>query len=180
MLWKFRVLFNVPIEIGSIVKYKDSRSTDRKGVGEVCGIIGTGENIKYEIYVLTKRLQPRMTSDDKYITRKIHSKYCKHIDISKTIVNKNNFELGDFVCYKFLTIKKYGVITGFVHPDGLDTTSYYCGYNGTDLIQCVQIDKNNLTRCRDNQRNIKKFTAHKKRLRICELGLWNEKGVNIK
>ena len=81
---------------------------------------------------------------------------------------------------KFLTIKKYGVITGFVHPDGLDTTSYYCGYNGTDLIQCVQIDKNNLTRCRDNQRNIKKFTAHKKRLRICEVDLWNEKGVNIK
>jgi hypothetical protein len=179
MLWKFKVLYDEPITIGSVLKFKESGPRNRHGVGEVCGIIGSADNTRYEIIMYNKRFKPELTANDTYKKRIIHSKYCKNIDINCTLINKKCFELGDVVCYSFLTFKKYGVITGFVHPDGLDTTSYYTGYNGTDMIECVQINKRGLTRCRDDQNNLKRFRCSKKRLKICEVDLWDEKGVRV-
>ena len=36
---------------------------------------------------------------------------------------------------------KYGRIVCFVHPDGLYSKSHEEGYNGKDLLECVEIDK---------------------------------------
>ena len=36
---------------------------------------------------------------------------------------------------------RYGRIVCFVHPDGLYSTSHEEGYNGKDLLECVEIEK---------------------------------------
>ena len=176
---RFRVLYDKPIEIGSIVKYKETVPT-RTGIGEVCGIVGFGNRLRFEVCVLNKRLRCILNSDNTYKKRTIHSKYCKHIQINCSFFDKKSFEIGDVVCHKFLGIKKYGIITGFTHPDGLESTSYTNGYNGIDLIDCVQVNRTGLTRCRDDSNNIKKFTCKKDRLKICEVDIWDEKGILIK
>lgn len=179
MFFKFKVLFDVPIDIGSFIKYKQQIPLTT-GVGEVIGKIGFGTNIKYEIILLNKRLKPIMRGDDTYKKRVIHNKYCKHISIKDTIFKKQTFEIGDIVCNKFLGLKRYGIITGFINPDGLESKSYYDGYNGTDLIECVCIENNGLTRQRNSAGIIKRFISKSKRLKLCEVDLWDEKGVLIK
>ena len=51
------------------------------------------------------------------------------------------FEKGDVIQYKRGSTMKYGRIVCFVHPDGLYSTSHEEGYNGKDLLECVEIDK---------------------------------------
>ena len=36
---------------------------------------------------------------------------------------------------------RYGRIVCFVHPDGLYSSSHEEGYNGKDLLECVEIEK---------------------------------------
>lgn len=175
---RLRIMYDRPIEIGSYVKFREHVPV-RVGVGQVYGIIGTGERIKYEVYLLNKRFKNTLKADDTYKRRTIHSKYCKHVEINSTIFNKKTFEIGDIVCHNLLGLKRYGVITGFTHPDGLESTSYMSGYNGSDLIECVQVNKIGLTRCRDRNNIIKKFTCGTKRLKVCEVNIWDERGVLI-
>lgn len=176
---RLKVMYDQPIEVGSYVKFKENVPA-RVGVGQVCSIVGSGEKIKYEVYLLNKRFKNIIKSDDTYKRRTIHSKYCKHVEINSTIFHKKSFEIGDIVCHNLLGFKRYGVITGFTHPDGLESTSYMNGYNGSDLIECVQVNKIGLTRYRDGRNKIKKFTCCTKRLKLCEVDIWDEKGVLIK
>ena len=71
------------------------------------------------------------------------------------------------------------MIVGFVHPDGLITTSYENGYNGTDLIECVEISKRGLESKRDKNNKIKRFRSTSNRLKMCEVDLWNKTGPKI-
>ena len=49
------MLFDIPIDIGSFIKYKQQIPLTT-GVGEVISKIGFGDGIKYEIILLNKRL----------------------------------------------------------------------------------------------------------------------------
>ena len=93
----------------------------------------------------------------------------------------NVIELGDIVCkrYEFASVKRYGVVVGFTHPDGLLSTSYSNGYNGTDLIDCVEIEKRGLRRKRDNEGSLKRFSTTSERVSSCEVDLWNKTGPKI-
>ena len=51
------------------------------------------------------------------------------------------FEKGDIIEHRKGARIKYGRIVCFVHPDGLYSKSHEEGYNGKDLLECVEIDK---------------------------------------
>ena len=178
MLSRFKILYDVPITVGSYIKYKEI-VPERKGFGEVVGIVGSGKYMKYEIINLNRRLKHVMSNDHKYKRRLILASKCKHVDIQSTILDKKQYEIGDIVCHKRFGLVKFGVIVGFTHPDGLYTSSYENGYNGVDLLDCVEINKRSLMRVRRNKK-IVKFIAKNKHLKICEVDLWDEKGVLIK
>jgi hypothetical protein len=176
MLSRIKIFHDKPVEVGSYVKYKEDIPA-RKGFGEVVSIIGSGERLRYEIINLNKRLKCIVDSNHQYKRRIISAKKCKHVDISGTLNIKKTFELGDIVHYKFIWRKKFGAIVGYEHPDGLYSSSYDDGYNGIDLITCVEIDPKDLTRVRDTDGNIKYFTCSKDRLKICKVDLWSETGI---
>jgi hypothetical protein len=64
----------------------------------------------------------------------------KGSDGMKTFKTKT-FEKGDVIRHKRGSTIRYGRIVCFVHPDGLYSTSHEEGYNGKDLLDCVEIDK---------------------------------------
>ena len=65
----------------------------------------------------------------------------KHYTPRKQLFTKKTFEKGDVVGYKRGSSFRYGRIVCFVHPDCLYSTSHEEGYNGKDLLECVEIDK---------------------------------------
>lgn len=164
------------IEVGSVVKYKHDGV---RAVGEVFAFLDGGPVKKLEIIMYDKRLKPIIRTDGTYRMRRIKFDECKLIDENFKFKYEKTYELGDIVVQKRDTITRYGVITGFTHPDGLFTTSYEHGYNGTDYIECVEIDKRGLSRKRDSAGNIKKFSTLSDRLSTCEVDLWNRTGPKI-
>ena len=88
-------------------------------------------------------------------------------------------QLGDVVLHKSTIKRKFGVIVGFVHPDELVSTSYESGYNGVDLIQCVEVDRVGLTRKQNADGTLKKFTTTKNKVKLCEVDIWNPSGLKI-
>ena len=73
----------------------------------------------------------------------------------------------------------YGIIVGFTHPDGLMTNSYYNGYNGTDLLECVEITRKGLRRKRNSDGGLKRFTTTKDNCNICGVDLWHRTGPKL-
>lgn len=165
-----------PIEVGSVVKFKSGRE---RQVGEVFSIIDGGRGAKYEIILYDKRLRPMFRTDGTYKRKKVSAEKCKLIDENFKFKYEQGYELGDVVAKKSDARVKYGVIIGFTHPDGLFSTSYENGYNGTDLIDCVEISKRGLSRKRDPEGNIKRFSTFSERLSTCEVDLWNRTGPKI-
>jgi hypothetical protein len=178
MIKRFKLNLQDDIEIGSVVKYRDN-NTRKTIVGEVCNIVGSGETQKYEVILYDMRLRPLMRGDGSFKRRNLKSNKCKLIDETFTFDTSKSFELGDVVCVKSTTRNRYGVIIGFVHPDGLFSTSYEHGYNGTDLIDCVEIEKRGLRRKRDLLGKVKRFTSTSERTKICDVDLWNRSGPKI-
>ena len=173
-----KILLDKQPRVGSIVKFRDN-IPPRTVVGEVCGFVGAGDRMKYEIIMLDKRLNPMLHVDGTYKRRNIPANKCKHVDIQFVKSLKKDFEIGDVVCNSRFGIKKFGVITSFIHPDGLESTSYTNGYNGTDLICCVEIKQKGLARVKDKHGKHKQFITTNKRLKICKVDLWSEQGSKI-
>ncbi len=162
------------IEIGSVIK---CRHDSKLHVGEVYGYVG---DKSYEIILYDKRLKPIYKLDGSFRRKRVPIERCKLIDETFTFNTKGNYELGDVVQRKNTYSKPvYGVIIGFTHPDGLFSTSYEHGYNGTDLVDCVEIEKRGLTRKRTSTGEIKRFSINGDNLRICEVDLWNKTGPKI-
>jgi hypothetical protein len=161
------------VEVGSVVKYRvDGKTT----VGEVYNILS---NEKYEIIIYDKRLKPVNRHDGSFKIKKIPAGKCKLIDENFRFNTTTILELGDIICKKTAGSSKFGLITGFQHPDGLLSTSYENGYNGTDLIDCVEIEKRGLRRKRSHSGEIVRFTTTCERVSACEVDLWNRSGPKI-
>lgn len=179
-MWhRLKIFHDRPIEVGSYIKYKSPLQNNIKGFGEVVGIVGSGTSTKFEIINLNKRLKHMYNRSMEYKRNTIHSKHCKHVDINSSILPKDVFEVGDIVVCKKLCFKRFGAIVSFLHPDGLCSSSYKDGYNGTDLIQCVEINARDLTRVRGIMNEVKLFVSTKDKLKLCKVDLWDEKGVTI-
>lgn len=161
------------ITIGTVVFTK----TKPQFIGEVFGII-KGRKDQYELLLYDKRLKPIMRGDGTYRRRRVLQEDCRVLDQDFKITT-NTIELGDVICKRQHGNIKYGVVIGFTHPDGLMSTSYANGYNGTDLIDCVEIEKRGLARKRDADGQIKRFSTFSERVNCCEIDLWNRTGPKI-
>jgi hypothetical protein len=176
--WK--ILFDEPICVGSVVKYRVRHSQyTQSGLGEVIAKVGKKPRQKLELLLLNKRLAPVLNSDQSFKRRTVLREHCKHIDVTFVPKSKKQFEIGDIVCRNILSIKKYGVIIGFKNPDELFSTSYESGFNYTDLIDCVEINPKSLRRLRDDTGGMKKFQCPHTKLKICQVDLWDESGVKL-
>lgn len=170
-----RILKDQPIEVGSVVKF---RLNNQRHVGEVYSIL-SGNNPKAEVIMYDKRLRPMFTAGSKYKIRKVSLDKCKLVDENFKFNTSKDFVLGDVVVKKTTLGYRYGVIIGFHHPDGLFSTSYENGYNGTDMIDCVEIEKRGLRRKRRRDGTLKRFTTLCEKLSTCEIDLWNRSGPKI-
>ena len=95
----------------------------------------------------------------------------------KTLFAKKTFEKGDVIQYKRGGTMKYGRIVCFVHPDGLYSTSHEEGYNGKDLLECVEIDKKpGLLQKTGPDGEPKRFQAQGDQCKIMEVITVNAKG----
>ena len=172
----FKINKDDPIEVGSVVRFK---SGNTRQVGEVFSIIDGRAKPGFEVILYDKRLRPIFRGDGTYKIKRVSAEKCKLIDENFKFKFEQNYEIGDVVCHKTYNNQRYGVIIGFTHPDGLFSTSYENGYNGSDLIDCVEISKRGLTRKRDHEGNIKRFSTFSERLSTCEVDLWNRTGPKI-
>lgn len=170
-----KILKEQPIEVGSVVKFKIG---SQRHVGEVYSML-SGNPPKVEVIMYDKRLRPMFTVDSKYKIKKIPLDGCKLIDENFKFNTSKEFGLGDVVVKKTTLGHRYGVIIGFHHPDGLFSTSYENGYNGTDMIDCVEIEKRGLRRKRRRDGTLKRFTTLSDKLSTCEIDLWNRSGPKI-
>ena len=163
-----------PIEIGDIIE----TITEPFIVGEIVNVL-ENKRETVEVIVFDKRLRPFQTSDGQYKIRKVQKKVCKHYDFRKTRIN-TTFEIGDIVEKTYLSKhKRYGVVVGFVHPDGIMSNSYFTGYNGVDFLECVEIVKKGLQRKRNGDGTLKRFNTSKEGCMICRVDLWHKKGLRL-
>jgi hypothetical protein len=95
----------------------------------------------------------------------------------KKLFSKKTFEKGDVVQSKRGGTVRFGRIVCFVHPDGLYSTSHEEGYNGKDLLECVEIDKKpGLLQKMDSDGEPKRFQAQGKDCKIMKVITTDSKG----
>jgi hypothetical protein len=79
-------------------------------------------------------------------------------------------QIGDVLLSRRFGILKFGLVVGFHHPDGLYSDSWENGYNGKDVIECVEISgRSGLPRKRDQIGKIKKFELTFSQAQLCEI-----------
>ncbi len=171
----FKIDRESKISVGSVIK---CRQSGKQIVGEVTSIL-QGVNEKLEIIQYDKRLKPMFSNNQSYKRRVVLADKCKIIDVNFKFKTDKDFELGDIVLLKRGIRKKYGIIIGFHHPDGLMTKSYEIGYNGVDIIDCVEVNKRTLQRKRVLTGELKRFESLGSNLIKCEIDLWHRNGPKI-
>ena len=161
-----------PYEIGDIVE-----SPTRNLVGEVVGLLGDrGKSV--EVIILDKRLKPLINLEGEFKYKKFRSELVKHFDYSKLRVSRGFF-LGDILARTDdMGNVRYGILVGFSHPDGLDTTSYSHGYNGIDLLECIEISKR-MARKRNADDTVKRFQTPNGRCEVCYVDYWGTSGAKV-
>ena len=130
------------IEIGDHVKETVSRKGKKK-CGEVLMILADnpGDPTVECVEVHPDELTPLEKGSDGMRTFRTSRSKLKHYTPRKQLFAKKTFEKGDVVRHKRGSTIRFGRIVCFVHPDGLYSTSHEEGYNGKDLLECVEIDK---------------------------------------
>ena len=131
------------IEIGDHVKETVAAKGSKKRCGEVLLILqdDPGDPTCELVEVDPDDLTPIEKGSDGVKLFKSKRSKLKHYTPIKKLFAKKTFTKGDIVQYKKGTRVKYGRIVCFVHPDGLYSKSHEDGYNGKDLLDCVEIDK---------------------------------------
>ena len=130
------------IEIGDHVK-ETVASKGKKRCGEVLMILADnpGDPTMECVEVHPDELTPLEKGSDGMRTFRTKRSKLKLYTPRKKLFAKKTFEKGDVVRHKRGSTIRYGRIVCFVHPDGLYSTSHEEGYNGKDLLECVEIDK---------------------------------------
>ena len=101
----------------------------------------------------------------------------KHYTSRRELFKKKTFENGVVIRHKRGTTIRYGRIVCFVHPDGLYSTSHEEGYNGKDLLECVEItSKPGLLQVMQPDGEPKRFQAQGKDCKIMNVITVDSKG----
>ena len=130
------------IEIGDHVKETVS-SKGKKRCGEVLMILddNPGDPTMECVEIHPDELVPIEKGSDGMRSFRTKRSKLKLYTPRKQLFAKKTFEKGDVVRHKRGATIRYGRIVCFVHPDGLYSTSHEEGYNGKDLLECVEINK---------------------------------------
>lgn len=161
-----------PYEIGDLVE-----SPTRNLIGEIVSFLGDRAK-SIEVIVLDKRLKPLINLEGEFKYKKLRSELLKHFDYSKLRISQGFF-LGDVIAKTNAGgDKRYGILVGFTHPDGLETSSYSNGYNGIDFLECIEITKRML-RKRNADDTIKRFQAPNNKCEVCYVDYWGSGGSKV-
>ena len=106
---------------------------------------------------------------------------CKRLNEFKYRV-RITFRIGDVIRHHGKGRIRFGKIVGFVHPEGLYTESNEKGYNGKDLIECVEIEpRKGLSIKIGPDGEVRRFVVGPSRCKTCEiLPMDKNGGVRIK
>lgn len=169
------------LEIGMIVEETSTSRSDKR-IGEVVAIFGDKKR-KLQVLELNRHdLSPFLShTKDKLKFFTIDSEKCRKLDLAR-IRKPNSFLPGDVVRHAKNGRIRFGIIIGFTHPEGLYSESIEKGYNGKDLIECVEISgRAGLPQKLDAMGKVKRFTVGPDSLKICEvLPMDKNGGIRIK
>lgn len=156
-------------ELGMIVE-EIALSKDKKRIGEIVAIFGEKRK-KFQVLQLNRHdLSPFFNNNkDKLKFFTVESEKCRKLDLSR-IRKPNSFLPGDVIRHSRNGRIRFGIIIGFTHPEGLYSESIEKGYNGKDLIECVEISgRAGLPQKLDNYGNVKRFTTGPEHIKVCEV-----------
>ncbi len=142
----------------------------RKRYGEITTVI-EDKKPKLQIVELRQRdLTPFFKGNEQrlrlFTTQATKVRKYKPVKFKK----KNDLLLGDVLRHQRNGRIRFGLIVGFRHPDGLYSESWEKGYNGKDLIECVEISgKSGLARKLDSTGNVVRFEVGPKQVKRCEI-----------
>ena len=169
MFSDLKKLHRIPIQVGDKIVEKHKTRSHRR-IGEVL-FIRDGKVPKAEIMELNKHdLSPVKTTDiQKNKTFSLPLSQCKRLNMFR-YQERKKFKIGDIIQRNLLGRIRFGIIVGFVHPDGLYSESYEKGHNGKDFLECVEISgRAGLPRRLDVDGNPKVFIAEPDKCKHCEI-----------
>ena len=172
---------NRELSIGDYIKEKSLKLKRR--VGEILTILSDNKSDPTLecVQVDPKTLKPIEKMIGKFKSFKVKRSKCKPYSSRHELLQKKGFSLGSFVSYKSNGKIKYGRITCFLNQEeGLYPHSYDLGkHNGKDLLECVEVNPNNLSRILDSDDNPKIFVANSNKCKSVNALLKNDKGKEI-
>ncbi len=167
------------IEIGDHVKEITALKGIKRRCGEVLMILqdDPGDPTCECMEVDPDDLSPLEKKADGIQLFKTKRSKLKHYTPIKKLFTKKTFEKGDVIQHTKGARIKYGRIVCFVHPDGLYSKSHEEGYNGKDLLECVEIDKKpGLLQVLGPDGEPKRFQAKGKECKIMKVITTDSKG----
>ena len=154
----------------------------RKRIGEIIFIL-EGKRRKFELMQLNPHdLSPLNRHNNEQLkVFRLREDQCKRVNEFK-YREKKTFCNGDVIRHTGHGRVRFGTIVSFVHPEGLYTDSNENGYNGKDLIECVEIEpRKGLTIKLDADGEVKRFAVGPQRCKVCEvLPMDKNGGIRIK
>ena len=164
------------LSVGKIVE-EIAPGSGRVRVGEII-LVREGRRRSFELIQLNPHsLEPIRRGDFAHYKRfRVTENRCKLLNKSK-FEKKRSFRLGDVICKVYVDHLRYGRIVNFLHPDGLLSSSHEHGYNGKDLLECIEISpRSGLSRKTDAEGNAKRFITGPERCKICKILPMDKKG----
>lgn len=172
---------NKDLSIGDNIKEKSIKLKRR--VGQIVAILEDSKiNPTLEcILIHAKTLLPIENLFGQHKTFRIKRDNVKYYIPRKELFNKKTFEIGGFVSYKGRTRTRYGRILCYLNQEeGLYPHSYDINkHNGKDLLECVEIDPNNLKRILDEEDHPKIFVATPEKCKVVKVLDKDEKGNQV-
>jgi len=166
------------LEIGDIVRETVSVK-GKKRCGEILMILqdDPADPTMECVEVHPDELTPLEKGSDGMRSFKTKKSRLKHYTPRRQLFKKKVFEKGVVIRHKRGTTIRYGRIVCFVHPDGLYSTSHEEGYNGKDLLECVEISsKPGLLQVMQPDGEPKRFQAQGKDCKIMNVITVDSKG----
>lgn len=157
------------LEVGDRVIEKFPTSS-KKRIGEILFIID-GRRKKFELMQLNRHdLSPLLRQNNEQLKFfRLREDQCKRLNEFK-YREKKTFRIGNFIRHTSYGRIRFGRIVSFVHPEGLYTESNEKGYNGKDLIECVEVSpRKGLTIKFDADGEIKRFVIGPSHCKLCEI-----------